>query len=105
MDPHIFADPDPGSQNLADPTDPDPKHWFIRTKINNSIFFCSSSEPEDLNQDGCCGSQETSAEQPPRSKETKSTDECKICYEASVDCVLYVCGHMCLCYEVDFSML
>ena len=30
MDPHIFADPDldPGSQNLADPTDPDPKHCF-----------------------------------------------------------------------------
>ena len=27
VDPHIFADPDPGSQNLADPTDPDPKHW------------------------------------------------------------------------------
>jgi len=24
---HIFADPDPGSQNLADPKDPDPKHW------------------------------------------------------------------------------
>ena len=24
VDPHIF--PDPGSQNLADPTDPDPKH-------------------------------------------------------------------------------
>ena len=27
MDPHIFADPDPGTENLADPTDPDPKHW------------------------------------------------------------------------------
>ena len=29
MDPHIIADlnPDPGSQNLADPMDPDPKHW------------------------------------------------------------------------------
>ena len=26
VDPHIFADPDPGSQNLADPTDPNPKH-------------------------------------------------------------------------------
>ena len=26
VDPHIFADPDPGSKNLADPTDPDPKH-------------------------------------------------------------------------------
>ena len=28
MDPHIFADPDPGSLNLADPTDPNPKHWL-----------------------------------------------------------------------------
>ena len=27
MDPHIFADPDPGSQNLAD-LDPDPKQFF-----------------------------------------------------------------------------
>ena len=26
VDPHIIADPDPGSQILADPTDPDPKH-------------------------------------------------------------------------------
>ena len=26
-DPHIFADPDPGSQNLADPTDP--KHCSL----------------------------------------------------------------------------
>ena len=25
QDPHIFVDPDPGSQNVADPTDPDPK--------------------------------------------------------------------------------
>jgi len=29
VDPHIFADPDPGSQTLADPTDPDPKHWTL----------------------------------------------------------------------------
>ena len=30
MDAHIFTDPDPfpGSQNLADPIDPDPKHWI-----------------------------------------------------------------------------
>ena len=31
------------------------------------------------------------------------TDECKICYENIVDCVLYACGHMCLCYEVCIS--
>ena len=26
VDPDIFVNPDPGSQDLADPTDPDPKH-------------------------------------------------------------------------------
>ena len=33
VDPHIFADPDPGSQNLADLTDPDPKHWFPQNQF------------------------------------------------------------------------
>ena len=28
VDPHIFADPDPGSHNDTDPTDPDPKHYL-----------------------------------------------------------------------------
>ena len=28
MDLHIFADLDLGNENLADPTNPDPKHWF-----------------------------------------------------------------------------
>ena len=36
MDPYIFADQDSGSQNLADPTDPDPvpdpKHWTVDTR-------------------------------------------------------------------------
>ena len=32
VDPHIFTDP--GNQNLADLTDPDPKHWFILHKRN-----------------------------------------------------------------------
>ena len=39
VDPHIFAEPgpNPGSQNLADPTDPDldPKHALLRI-----VFFC-----------------------------------------------------------------
>lgn len=25
--------------------------------------------------------------------------ECTICYENSIDAVLYMCGHMCMCYE------
>jgi protein neuralized len=28
-----------------------------------------------------------------------NTSECTICYERPVDCVLYTCGHMCMCYE------
>ena len=38
MDPHIFADPDPGTQNLVDPTDPDPgpKHWPQRSALKLS---------------------------------------------------------------------
>ena len=42
LDPHIFADPDPepGSQNLADPTDPDPNHCtpvpFTPINLNNN---------------------------------------------------------------------
>jgi len=44
VDPHIFADPDPGSQNLADPTDPDPKHWFFsykKPKISKFLLFAN----------------------------------------------------------------
>jgi protein neuralized len=26
-------------------------------------------------------------------------NECVICYEADVDCVLYACGHMCMCFS------
>ena len=37
MDPHIFADPDPGSQNLVDPTDPDPKNSL---KIMLYCLYC-----------------------------------------------------------------
>ena len=29
MDPHVFADPDPGIQNPVDPTDPDLKHCLM----------------------------------------------------------------------------
>lgn len=28
-----------------------------------------------------------------------ASNECSVCFEKAVDCVLYTCGHMCLCYE------
>ena len=42
LDPHIFADPDPDpeSQNLEDPTDPDPKHcWHDHLIFLRSCVF------------------------------------------------------------------
>ena len=30
---------------------------------------------------------------------SQNTTECIVCYEKAVDCVIYTCGHMCLCYE------
>jgi len=38
LDPHIFADPDSGSQNLADPMDPDPKHCISTTRRKKIEF-------------------------------------------------------------------
>ena len=37
MDPHFFADPDPESQNNADPADPDPKHCLKYCISLNSL--------------------------------------------------------------------
>ena len=43
VDPHIFADPDSGSQNLGDPTDPDPKHCLEHEQVPTiyvSVYLC-----------------------------------------------------------------
>ena len=39
VDPHIFADPDPGSQNLTDPTDPDPTALLKKTLYFLHVIF------------------------------------------------------------------
>jgi len=33
-----------------------------------------------------------------------ASSECTVCYEHSVDCVLYSCGHMCLCYDCALTL-
>lgn len=32
-------------------------------------------------------------------QKTSSDNECAVCMEKDIDCVLYTCGHMCVCYE------
>ena len=53
VDTHIFADPDPdpGSQNLADPTDPDPKHCckvFANNYFSSVIVYKSFTFPKPV---------------------------------------------------------
>ena len=40
-----------------------------------------------------------SASQAPSSPSHTASTECVICYESEVDCVIYSCGHMCLCFQ------
>lgn len=33
-----------------------------------------------------------------------ASSECTVCYERETDCVLYSCGHMCLCYDCALTL-
>ena len=35
----------------------------------------------------------------PDANTSLATTECVVCYESEVDCVLYSCGHMCMCFQ------
>ena len=52
-EPYIFADPDAGSQNLADPTDPEPKHCinshYSATKLLMIISMLSNRNEKMFN--------------------------------------------------------
>ena len=50
MDPHIFADPDPGSQSLADPTDPDPKHCLNSAKDPFDVDADANPDPKSAKE-------------------------------------------------------
>ena len=36
--------------------------------------------------------------------EKASAAECSVCLEQPIDCVLYTCGHMCMCYECAIGL-
>jgi len=36
--------------------------------------------------------------------EDNSSNECAVCLERPPDCVLYMCGHMCMCYKCAFGI-
>lgn len=49
-------------------------------------------------------SENESGPSPGPSNEQRDTSECVICCEESVNCALYRCGHMCMCYKCATKM-
>ena len=85
-----------------DRLEPDIQHATRENDRNNHVMTDSMTEASSSLQPPPL---------PPRSRSSHNIagggqasgpagEECKICYEAPVDCVLYMCGHMCLCYQV-----
>ncbi|XP_056312576.1 E3 ubiquitin-protein ligase NEURL1 isoform X2 [Danio aesculapii] len=79
--------------------------------------LCGGSPEPSLHERGCsaafCSSTEgTTPNSPinlPKSPTFPSAsgswlDECSICYENTVDTVIYTCGHMCLCYTCGLRL-
>ena len=48
VDQHIFADPDLGSQNDANPTDSDPMHWLELSLFTTRVRRCPWKKKKNL---------------------------------------------------------
>ena len=59
-----------------------PRHGHLATPPTKE--FASSSNVSIVDEDEA---------------EDNASNECSVCLEKDVDCVLYSCGHMCMCYE------
>jgi len=84
---HAFSSPSPGLRALVpDPTPPEAEEGGS-PEVQGAEARLQGAEGRLQGAGGVEGRPEG------------RSDECKICYESPVDCVLYMCGHMCLCYE------
>lgn len=75
-----------------------PKH------VKLCCFFSFQSQPNEINVSFQPISDTSSYSTPVGWAEQNGTAvapgaECTICYENPIDAVLYMCGHMCMCYE------
>lgn len=63
--------------------------------------ICTSSDREDICQDFSdlkLTDFDVTRNETPGPSGRQPTSECVICYEEKVNCALYRCGHMCMCY-------
>ena len=115
---------DPIQSDLIDPPtsvppDPSDRDRFVGPSSTSAVFSGMTSYPSPPNQAVASiprrsvsatpsGPQSHPPPLPPRdavltNEKTESDDnssnECAVCLERPPDCVLYMCGHMCVCYN------
>lgn len=83
---------------------PMPAHILQSNSIPES---CSTSGPGHVKT--AHGSHPASLPATPLSANSQNlleegTTDCKVCWERAINCVLYTCGHMCLCYECAMTI-
>ncbi|XP_012935249.1 protein neuralized [Aplysia californica] len=69
---------------------------------SNSVPVSCHPSPQDSGDGRRFPSQPTSLPSTPLSPSTQAEEgaaDCKVCWERSINCVLYTCGHMCLCFD------
>ncbi|XP_054721551.1 protein neuralized-like isoform X2 [Uloborus diversus] len=91
--------------------DPTQTLWLFINLVGkiSEVFFVGTSANdvvEDLSQncEALNISPSSNADETAASSSKRSNRECVICYEESVNCVIYRCGHMCMCYECALKL-
>ncbi|KFM64265.1 Neuralized-like protein 1A, partial [Stegodyphus mimosarum] len=74
--------------------------WLVGTSCNNAVTSLENQfESMTISSEPSADMSMTS-----RSPNQQSFTECVICYEEPVNCALYRCGHMCMCYNCATKM-
>ncbi|KAJ8952958.1 hypothetical protein NQ318_006575 [Aromia moschata] len=96
---HVVAYPGHSNHHPASPMTPmmAPVPTASNLPTGTMVSTCSSNYVEPISDSSSYSTPLSWAEQngaPPA-----AGAECTICYENAIDAVLYMCGHMCMCYE------
>lgn len=76
-----------------------PQLHFNRGSLHNPhILYPSSSFDSGLSPSIMSASNDGNA------ITDNESNECNVCYERSINCVLYTCGHMCMCFECAMAV-
>ncbi|RZF44963.1 hypothetical protein LSTR_LSTR001924 [Laodelphax striatellus] len=94
--PHSHHPPPPPAPA---PDTPTTSATLLSTYSHTYIEPVSASSYTTVVDSSCSANVSNMREWAETSVSAPSGSECSICYERAIDSVLYMCGHMCMCYE------